>query len=136
MKFFFQRKLFHRGRGHYGPSYHETICCYHKVIGITIKIPDSVHFDTCQFPESQSWCSFFKKLKNWMLKMYRGAQALGKIRKKSEIFYSFTNKPYCFKLNLNVLGFHLRCITPLKLKILKKFECFVIISTKICHSIN
>ena len=81
-----------------GGPYHESIRCCQKVRATVAKAPEFVSFDSCQVPESQFWCLFFKKLKKMDVENFWGSLS---IRWKSEFFKFFTNKPYFFKLNLN-----------------------------------
>ena len=109
------------GGGHYGPPYHESICCCRMVRATLTKLPDFVPIHICQVPESQFWRLFFKKLKKIDVKNFWGSSSIGR---KSENFdfliFLLTNPTFSSSIwVVHVLSFHLRCITPLKLKIFK-----------------
>ena len=78
---------------------------------------------------------FSKNWKNWTLKIFGGPRALGENRKILNFFiFLLTNPTFSSSIWIvHVLSFHLRCITPLKLKILKSLNFFTIISIEICH---
>ena len=102
------------------------------------KLPDFVPFHICQVPESQFWCLFFKKLKKIDVENFWGSSSIRQKSENFEIFCFFTNKPYFFKLNLSiyivhVLSLHLKCITPLKLKIFEILDFSTVISIEICR---
>ena len=127
--------LFRPGEGHYGPNYHESVCCCHKVWATLTKLPDFVPCDICQVPESQFWYLFFKKLKKLDVENFWGPSS---IRQKSEKidfhFFLLTNPIFPSSIWIvHVLSFHLRCITPLKLKIFEILNFSTVISIEICR---
>ena len=74
-------------------------------------------------------------MKNWTSKIFGGPRALGKNRKISKFFvFLLINSTFSSSIWIvHVLSFHLRCITPLKLKILKILNFSTIISIEICR---
>ena len=70
-----------------------------------------------------------------MSKIFGGPRALGENRKILKFFiFLLTNPTFSSSIWIvHVLSFHLRCITPLKLKILKILNFSTIISIEICR---
>ena len=87
------RRVIEPGGGHYGPPYHESVCCCRMVRAMLTKLPDFVPFHICQVPESQFWCLFFKKLKKIDVENFWGSSSIRRKSENFEIFHFFTNKP-------------------------------------------
>ena len=121
------------GGGHYGPPYHESVCRCRMVRATLTKLPDFVPFHICQVPESQFWCLFFKKLKKFDVENFWGSLGEnGKIL--NFLVFLLINLTFSSSIWIvHVLSFHLRCITPLKLKILKILNFSTIISIENCR---
>ena len=106
--------LFRPGEGHYGPYYHESVCCCHEVRATLTKLPDFVPCDICQVPESQFWYLFFKKLKKLDVENFWGSSSIRwKSEKIEKIFFLLTKPIFSGSIWIvHVLSFHLRCIVP------------------------
>ena len=77
---------------------------------------------------------FSKNWKKLTSKIFGGPRALGENRKILKFFvFLLINPTFSSSIWIvHVLSFHLRCITPLKLKILKILNFSTIISIEIC----
>ena len=111
-----QLTLFYLG-GHYGPPYHESVCCCRLVRATLTKL---LTLFLSIFARSQKASLGVCFSKNWTSKILGGPWALGENQKISKKFiFSLTNSTFSSSIWIvYVLSFHLRCITPLKLKIL------------------
>ena len=75
--------LFYPWGGPLWPPYHESVSRCRLVRATLTKLPDFVPFHIFQVPESQFWCLFFKKLKNWPSKIFGGPRALCENQEKN-----------------------------------------------------
>ena len=65
--------LFPSGPGHYGPYFHESVCCYPMVGGRFPKIHDFVPFAICQDLEKSILTFFTKRFEKLAIKNFQGS---------------------------------------------------------------
>ena len=85
--------LFPLGPGHYGPYYHESVCCYPMVGGRFPKIHDFVPFAICQDLEKLLLTFFTKKFEKLAIKNFQGSSSIRwKMKKIKKEFFEMKLK--------------------------------------------
>ena len=79
--------LFPSGPGHYGPYYHESVCCYPMVGGRFPKIHDFGPFAICQDLKKLLLTFFTKKFEKLAIKNFQGSLSIRWKMKKIEKFF-------------------------------------------------
>ena len=100
--FYWPLTLFPSGPGHYGPYYHESVCCYPMVGGRFPKIHDFVPFAICQDLEKLLLTFFTKKFEKLAIKNFQGSSSIRwKMKKIKKYFFEMKLKiwnPYGLRI--------------------------------------
>ena len=92
--------LFHMSGGHYGPHYHESVCCFHRDRARFTKILDFVPLHIWLIPSKPFLEFFFEIFKKLNVQNFRGSSSMSWKIEKIEKNPFFFKKSYFFWLNL------------------------------------
>ena len=86
--------------GHYGPTYHESVCCFHRNRARFTKILDFVPLHIWLIPSKPFLEFFFEIFKKLNVQNFRGSSSMSWKIEKIEKNPFFFKKSYFFWLNL------------------------------------
>ena len=123
-RWYFPLTLFHMSVGHYGPTYHESVCCFHRNRARFTKILDFVPLHIWLIPSKPFLEFFFEIFKKLNVQNFRGSSSMSWKIEKIEKNPFFFKKSYFFWLNLfcihSQLSFEVHC--SIVAQKLRKFE--------------